>query len=205
MFSSVVVISAIIMTIITLNRYTPSGEGWKYGSSNNSREQGIHTLKTLRNRKTVVTNEPKSANSINDGQPEAAAEQKIPSGGRSSRPMSETVACKIFTLIYASSPPRVSDEILLAPKAKLDDGKIHLSYLEGSNCCSTLCGLLRLEDGTHEKDPRFKSIQVDQFRVETDSKTAAALYSLDGERLDTNGAVTVRIHPKVLNVFCIGN
>eukprot|EP00472_Partenskyella_glossopodia_P014004 CAMPEP_0197527158 /NCGR_PEP_ID=MMETSP1318-20131121/20518_1 /TAXON_ID=552666 /ORGANISM="Partenskyella glossopodia, Strain RCC365" /LENGTH=506 /DNA_ID=CAMNT_0043081653 /DNA_START=225 /DNA_END=1745 /DNA_ORIENTATION=+ len=107
-----------------------------------------------------------------------------------------------FTTLWAVNMSRPSEEELLARNAKIDDGVIHLSYLQGDSWCGALCGLLRLETGSFMIDSNFKQIQVEKFYLQTHYSRQPSIYSLDGEESKDNKSwVIMAVHPGVLRVF----
>uniref|UniRef100_A0A7S4DHB1 DAGKc domain-containing protein n=2 Tax=Lotharella globosa TaxID=91324 RepID=A0A7S4DHB1_9EUKA len=171
-------------------RYIPSSDG----KGRRGRSAGIKSLRQLKNQ--AIISQPASADAKKDDgpDPELGAERAV--GW-------VEVPNDTFTLLWAVNTPMADEENLLVPEAELDDGVINLMYLEGNSWCSTLCTLLRVEDGTQTKDPNFKLHKVDKLTLSPDVKRAKGLYSLDGEPTsDNDSRITMQVHPGVLTTYC---
>eukprot|EP00470_Lotharella_oceanica_P009279 CAMPEP_0170184344 /NCGR_PEP_ID=MMETSP0040_2-20121228/33406_1 /TAXON_ID=641309 /ORGANISM="Lotharella oceanica, Strain CCMP622" /LENGTH=366 /DNA_ID=CAMNT_0010430383 /DNA_START=299 /DNA_END=1399 /DNA_ORIENTATION=- len=171
-------------------RYIPSAEG----KERKGRSAGLSTLRQLKNQ--TVVSQPTPADAKDD--------EPDPELGGGERAVGWVeVPNDTFTLLWAVNTPMADEENLLVPEAQLDDGVINLMYLEGNSWCSTLCGMLRMEDGTHVKDPNYKIQKVDKLTLSPDSKRAKGLYSLDGEATsDNESRITMQVHPGVLTTYC---
>ncbi|GAB5356402.1 hypothetical protein AAMO2058_000286900 [Amorphochlora amoebiformis] len=135
-------------------------------------------------------------------QPGSLPDSKLPEIGEDTK--WEEVGADRYSMLLALNTSMQSEDVILAPGAKLDDGFIHLTYLQGHSCCSTLRALLRFEDGSMFKDPNYKRINVERVRIEPD-KSTPSLFSLDGEHADDHTSpIDLTVFPSVLTVFTGG-
>mmetsp|Transcript_11202 Transcript_11202/g.15633 ORF Transcript_11202/g.15633 Transcript_11202/m.15633 type:complete len:526 (-) Transcript_11202:201-1778(-) len=116
------------------------------------------------------------------------------------------VKANVFTFLWAMGPAKPDEDHIAAPDAKIGDGRIHLVYLEGNSCWSSICTLLRLEEGTQLKDPKCKILEVEALELIPDfQRQPKGLYSVDGERVEHNDKpIMMEVYPRALTVFCGG-
>jgi diacylglycerol kinase (ATP) len=89
------------------------------------------------------------------------------------------------------------NRIRVAPQALVDDGKLEAVVVEDRGALSRLWAGRHLALGTAHKAARIVLRSIESARVETDGDI---LYHVDGEIGRAQGAVTVRIRPRLLKV-----
>lgn len=163
---------------------------------------GIPSLRSVvetKGQSPVICEQP----SGRDGGDGASADSVDPEIGAEEKWVDVTP--RVMTTVWAMNVTHPSEDQIVAPDAMQDDGVIQLEYLEGGGRCGALCGLLRMDDGTHFQDPNFKCKRVSKFVLSPDCKYRQGLYSLDGEpSKDHTTPILVQVHPRVLRTFCAG-
>jgi YegS/Rv2252/BmrU family lipid kinase len=89
------------------------------------------------------------------------------------------------------------NRIRVAPQALVDDGKLEAVVVEDRGAFSRLWTGRHLALGTAHKAARVRVRSIESARVETDGDI---LYHVDGEVGRAQGAVTIRIRPRLLKV-----
>ncbi|NXA42985.1 SPHK1 kinase, partial [Eudromia elegans] len=89
-----------------------------------------------------------------------------------------------FVFVYAIYQSHLGSDLLMAPAARLHDGRIHLFFLKAGVTRVTLLKLfLAMEKGTHldVHCPQLRYVPVRAFRLEP--RAAAGVMTVDGEAL----------------------
>jgi len=100
-------------------------------------------------------------------------------------------------LIAFANGREYGNRILLAPHARMDDGKLEAMVVEDRPPLARLWSGRHLALGTVDKAPRVIARSIRSARVEADGDL---LYHLDGEIGRARGSVSVRIREKLLTV-----
>jgi len=100
-------------------------------------------------------------------------------------------------LIAFANGREYGNRILLAPHARMDDGKLEAMVVEDRSPLARLWSGRHLALGTVDRAPRVIARSIRSARVETDGDL---LYHLDGEIGRARGSVTVQIREKLLTV-----
>ncbi|XP_027841893.1 sphingosine kinase 2-like isoform X1 [Aphis gossypii] len=104
-----------------------------------------------------------------------------------------------FVMIHASYLSHISEDVILAPKSKLNDGVIWLLVIKnGISRTTFLQFLLGLSSGNHLAVPNVEMIPVRAFRLEPLSQGSHLV--VDGELLK-HSPVQAEIMPGITNVY----
>ncbi|KAJ8600026.1 hypothetical protein CTAYLR_001885 [Chrysophaeum taylorii] len=94
------------------------------------------------------------------------------------------VEATTFQLAMALNLSHIDATTLLAPRARLDDGAIHLVWTaEGTGCCAALNladTMIKFEDGTHIDKTSVNTIKCRAFRL-VPSRADTSRLAIDGE------------------------
>ena len=108
----------------------------------------------------------------------------------------EEIVTRALLVAFANGR-EYGNRILLAPHARMDDGKLEALVVEDRNAVARLWCSRHLAMGTADRAPRVIRRSIESARIETDGEL---LYHLDGEFGSASGAITIRIRPKALTV-----
>jgi YegS/Rv2252/BmrU family lipid kinase len=100
-------------------------------------------------------------------------------------------------LIAFANGRQYGNNIRLAPRAVMDDGRLEAMVVEDRHPLSRLWSGRRLALGTADKAPRIIARSIQSALIECDGEM---LYHLDGEIGRALGSISVRIHPGLLTV-----
>jgi diacylglycerol kinase (ATP) len=100
-------------------------------------------------------------------------------------------------LIAFANGREYGNKILLAPHARMDDGKLEAMVVGDRGPLARLWSGRHLPLGTADKAAGVICRSIQSARVEAEGEL---LYHLDGEIGRANGSITVRIRPKLLTV-----
>jgi len=100
-------------------------------------------------------------------------------------------------LIAFANGREYGNKILLAPHARMDDGKLEAMVVGDRSPLARLWSGRHLPLGTADKAPGVICRSIQSARVEAEGEL---LYHLDGEIGRAQGSVTVRIRPRALTV-----
>lgn len=100
-------------------------------------------------------------------------------------------------LIAFANGREYGNKILLAPHARMDDGKLEAMVVRDRNPLARLWSGRHLPLGTANKAAGVICRSIQSARVEADGEL---LYHLDGEIGRADGSILVRIRPKLLTV-----
>ena len=87
----------------------------------------------------------------------------------------------------------------LAPRARLNDGLLHVLWLGPADRGSVVGHFLRLTQGTHEGHPELRCLQTEWVEVTTDSPMSLAL---DGEVWGST-PVRIQVRPRSVSVLSL--
>jgi diacylglycerol kinase (ATP) len=108
----------------------------------------------------------------------------------------EEIVSNALVIAFANGR-EYGNRIRVAPHAVVDDGKLEALVVENRGPLARLWMCRHLAMGTPHKAPRVVRRSIESARVETDGEI---LYHLDGEIGRAQGAVNIRIRPRVLRV-----
>ena len=108
----------------------------------------------------------------------------------------EEIVSNALVIAFANGR-EYGNRIRVAPQALVDDGKLEAVVVEDRGPLSRLWAGRHLALGTADRAARVRLRSIATARVETDGEI---LYHVDGEVGRANGAVTVRIRPRLLRV-----
>ena len=109
----------------------------------------------------------------------------------------ETVRVQALLIAFANSR-QYGNGAIIAPAARLDDGKLTLVIVKERSPLTTLWEARRLFSGTLERSPRVTIRQVVQATI-TAERTLR--FHIDGEPINEEyRTLTVRVHPRALRV-----
>ena len=100
-------------------------------------------------------------------------------------------------LIAFANGREYGNKILLAPHARMDDGKLEAMVVADRGPLARLWSGRHLPLGTADKAAGVICRSIQSAKVEADGEL---LYHLDGEIGRAHGSITVRIRPKLLTV-----
>ncbi|CAG7716965.1 unnamed protein product [Allacma fusca] len=105
-----------------------------------------------------------------------------------------------FISIYSSIQSYIGSDLIFAPKATANDGRIHLTFIRSNagRACATQF-LLALDKGTHTNINGVTYVAVKEFSLQSKGGIGGNLV-IDGERVSAEKMI-VRISPTPLNVF----
>ncbi|XP_062447740.1 sphingosine kinase 1 isoform X2 [Rhea pennata] len=107
-----------------------------------------------------------------------------------------------FVFVYAIYQSHLGSDLLMAPAARLHDGRIHLFFLKAGVSRVTMLKLfLAMEKGTHLdlNCPHLRYVPVRAFRLEP--RASAGVMTVDGEALACE-PVQGQIHGRLCRVLC---
>ena len=105
---------------------------------------------------------------------------------------------KDFTFIIACNTKHVGKGMMMAPKAKINDGLLDLIIVNGNISRLKLFQTLpKLFKGTHIHDPEVEYIQIDKFSLDTSNNE---LLNIDGE-LKGSTPIQVEVIPNAIEIF----
>ncbi len=102
-----------------------------------------------------------------------------------------------FAFLAASNTVHTGDNMKLAPRAQLDDGKLDLVYLRNVNRRTMLSLFKGLKEGRHVDSPEVKYYHVSEFTLRTEEELSIVL---DGELIE-GGSCSVRVLPGSLELL----
>nr|XP_025959683.1 sphingosine kinase 1 [Dromaius novaehollandiae] len=107
-----------------------------------------------------------------------------------------------FVFVYAIYQSHLASDLLMAPAARLHDGRIHLFFLKaGVSRVMLLKLFLAMEKGTHLdlRCPHLRYVPVRAFRLEP--RTSAGIMTVDGEALACE-PVQGQMHSRLCRILC---
>jgi diacylglycerol kinase (ATP) len=101
-------------------------------------------------------------------------------------------------LVTIANSPQFGNGARIAPRARVDDGRLDLVVYEEVSRFATLCALPRLFAGGIERVRGMTTQQIDSGRIESD---APMTFHVDGEPVEDGTALEIRVRPKALTVI----
>jgi diacylglycerol kinase (ATP) len=108
----------------------------------------------------------------------------------------EEIVCNALVIAFANGR-EYGNRIRVAPQALVDDGKLEALVVEDRGPFARLWMARHLALGTADKAVGIRLRSIASARVESDSEM---LYHVDGEVSRAQGAIDVRIRPRLLKV-----
>lgn len=102
-----------------------------------------------------------------------------------------------FTLVVVSNTMHTGEGMKLAPRAKLDDGKLDLIYVKEATRRALFRLFAKLGRGTHVDEPGVHYMQVSELKLITEELIPVIL---DGELIES-GSFDVRVLPGALELL----
>jgi diacylglycerol kinase family enzyme len=103
-------------------------------------------------------------------------------------------------LVTIANSPQFGNGARIAPRARIDDGRLDLVVYEEMSRFATVCALPRLFAGGIERVRGLTTRQIVKGRIESD---APMTFHVDGEPVDGGKSLEIRVRPGVLRICAI--
>lgn len=103
-----------------------------------------------------------------------------------------------FQFVIACVTRTTGTGMMLAPQAKIDDGKVDLVFVRGASRWQLLEMFRRVQEGTHLQLPFVEFRQAQRFAIDSEPTPL----NLDGENVAST-PFQARVEPSVLQVLCL--
>jgi diacylglycerol kinase family enzyme len=120
-------------------------------------------------------------------------------GNSSTSTPSGSAPCHALLVTIANSP-QFGNGARIAPRARIDDGRLDLVVYEEMSRFATVCALPRLFAGGIERVRGLTTRQIVKGRIESD---APMTFHVDGEPVDGGKSLEIRVRPGVLRICAI--